>query len=221
MPIVTTAKYETLTHESDKMVLPEIRFTFDPIDGRKYKTYVVADEPKRKSINLRHQFQAGPYTRFFIWKPWSWMLVRPNEQGVILLSALFFSHEELKSVDQPGLLAAPLPNIDYGIDKGLGVCLWQSGRRFGPTPEEAAVNVHRYFWESDFNTGVRCWTEGRPKEIRPKKTGWRGSMRLWQIRTLKNQPVTFLPINDDQGKEVKTLTDAFKWLSRVPDGLYS
>lgn len=221
MPIVTGA---VVVPEPvlDKVVIPELRFTFEnPAGPGMPKTYVIEDSPKIRNIHLRHQFKAGPYSDYRIQKPWSYMLLRVNRDGRVCIGIIYFANKRLETVDEPGLLAAPLPNVDYATDHAEeGICFYQHGKKWGPTPEEAALNAHSFFWGSDFNTGVTCYKKGRPAVITGKRLSWRGTLLLWKRLTVKGIPIEWVPIQDRTGRPINTLKEAFESLSGVRDFNY-
>lgn len=219
MPFVTVRrKAEPKETAETELSYPEIRFVFVHPDRAGVKTLVVEESPRNRTIRCRHHFQDGPYTEFYLAKPWSYMLVRVDKSMTVLLSGLFFSEKPFGGPKEEGILAAPLPNVDYGIDHGMGVCLWAQGKRFGKSYKEVAVQVHKYFWTSDFNTGVRYYDSGRPGEIRA--SSWLGSLKKWQELTREGKRISWVPIKDERGLEVRTLEDAWGWLSRNRDFNY-
>lgn len=227
MPFVTVAKEKDHT-KVEEVYHPEIKWVIEPKDHEgKYAgekkdvlTVVIEQAPRKRTINFRHAFYAGDkYTTYYLAMPWTYYVARVNQKGVILLSGMFFSNEELKSFDQEGLCAAPLPNNDYGIDKGLGVCLWKAGASFGKEPKAAVVKAHEYIWTSDFNPGVRYYDSGRPESIHA--SSWGASLAKWQELTEKDEKIVWVPVKSKVLHRVcKTLEDAFEWLCKESDHLY-
>ena len=225
MPFVTVPrKSETKVEE---VYHPEIKWRVDdaPKEGggsrdKEALTVVIEQAPRNRTINYRHSFYAGDkYTQYHLQIPWTYYVARVNKAGVILLSGMFFANEELKAVDQKGLCAAPLPNNDYGRDKGLGVCLWKAGASFGKNPSDAAIKVHEYIWTSDFNPGVNYYDSGRPEAIQARS--WPGSLKKWEELTFKKEAITWVPVkNRLTGNLCETLEGAFEWLSSENDYLY-
>jgi len=206
--------------KKDDVRHPSVVFTIDHPDRPNVKTVVIEEPPRKRTIRVRHNFYAGPYTEYYVWKPFSYLLFRGEVTGKTLLAGLFFANERLESLDQEGVCAAPIPNVDYGRDHGIGICLWVNGKNFGDDVETAAVKCHEYFWTSDFNTAVSFYEDGRPKEI-CSTSGWLTSMEKWQKLTAEGKAVTWIPIRARDTKQpVKTLRDAWNWLSREKDFNY-
>jgi hypothetical protein len=227
MPMVTSSKVPAHLVD-EKLDIPEAKFEFPGSGGQKAPTFVIEEAPRIRSMRLRHEFQAGnKYSTFVVRKPWSYYLARVSDGGVVLASALFFAKEQIKDKDQSGLLAAPLPNIDYGTYKTLGVCLWVSGKSWAKNQKLAALNCHEYIWTSDYNTGVTYYEKGRPKDImhtaRQKDSlrRWLYSMGMWQKLTRAGKEPDWIPVEDHNKKPINTLNDAFQSLSTVLDGRYS
>jgi hypothetical protein len=252
MPFVTVPR-KRATEEIDEVYYPEIKWAIKGADHKEFylnncnagkkgvikhadlsdiATIIVEQAPRKKVINFRHSFYAGnEYTQYFLAIPWSYYIARVNKSGVILLSAMFFANEELKTTKQKGLCCAPMPNFDFGQDHGLGVCLWKSGRSFGKNMKGAVVRANEYIWTSDFNPGVSYYNEGRPKEI---QTGdWQSSLKKWQDLTLAGKTITWVPAGEKcknpskeggmelvPGRDAVTLDDAFEWLCRTGDHNY-
>lgn len=234
MPFVTVKK--KIEEVPEEVYHPEIKWKIDADGHEKYEggtsyagrsilksevlTVVIEQAPRNRTINYRHAFYRGnKYTQYHLQIPWTYYVARVNTKGIILLSGMFFANKELKKVDQKGLCCAPLPNNDYGVDKGLGVCLWKAGASFGKTPEDAAIKAHEYIWTSDFNPGVNYYDEGRPKEIQAE--GWQGSLEKWQALTLEKKEIEWVPVKSNKLKRIcETLEDAFEWLCIERDETY-
>lgn len=227
MPFITIPREKEVS-KVDEVYHPEIKWVIESKDHEgKYSgenkdimTVVIEQAPRKRTINYRHSFYAGDkYTRYYLAMPWTYYVARVNPRGVILLSGMFFANKELKGVDKEGLCAAPLPNNDYGIDKGLGVCLWKAGASFGKNPKEAAIKAHEYIWTSDFNPGVRYYDAGRPESI--QASSWPASLAKWEKMTEEGQEITWVPVKSKVlGRMCKTLEDAFEWLCGEHDHLY-
>ena len=218
MPFITVDR-KVKRGKVEELHYPEVKFEIEHEDRKDIKTIIIEGMPQNRLLRMRHAFQSGDYSEYYIQVPWHYMLCRINEKGTILLSAMFFSEEELKSMAQKGVCAAPLPNMDYGRDHGIGCCLWAEGKSFGKTYRKAAVGVHQYWWTSNSNTGVHYYDTGRPKEI--QASSWRASMQKWADLTKDGKKIKWISIKSHDAKEeVKTLKDAFDWLSRERDGNY-
>lgn len=246
MPFVTVPR-EKESLKLEEVYYPEIKWKIDTKDHEgKYEkneqntekgivTFIIEQAPRKRVIKYREQFYAGDHTEHYLSIPWTYYMARVSKKGVILLSAMWFSNEELKSTGQEGLCAAPMPNFDYGSDKCLGVCLWKSQATFGKTQEAAVVKCHEYIWTSVFNPGVRYYDRGRPEAI--ISSSWPGSIKKWEELTEKNEKIEWVPVkiarkkdgncgyrNENvpgEGKMCTTLDMAFDWLCSEPDHLYS
>jgi hypothetical protein len=227
MPLVTS-KQPPKHLVDEKLDIPDVKFEFPGSGKRNAPIFVIEEAPRLRALRVRHQFQAGnKYTTFVVRKPWSYYLARVSDEGVVLASALFFSKTQITDKDQPGLCAAPLPNIDYGTYKTLGVCLWVHGKSWAKDQKLAALNCHEYIWTSNYNTGVTYYEKGRPKEIMhtakqaDNLKRWLYSMGMWQKLTRADKEPDWIPVEDHQHKMINTLNDAYKSLGTVVDGHYS
>ena len=252
MPFVTVQRKKSPV-EMDEVYYPEIKWALGGNDHKEFyltnhnwgkcgvpkheslaniSTIVIEQAPRNRVIRFRHSFYSGEkYTEFYLAIPWTYYLARVNTSGVILMSAMFFANEELKTVDQKGLCCAPMPNFDYGKDHGLGVCLWKGGHSFGKSRKSAAVKVHEYIWTSDFNPGVTYYDEGRPEEIRA--SSWHASLGKWEKMTQEGKKITWVPVGAKckgptadkgqqlvLGRDAETIKDAFEWLCKTGDHNY-
>jgi hypothetical protein len=248
MPFVTVAR-KVKIEEKDEVYYPEIKWAIAGKDHKAFyegqgnvggyghhkhqplsdiSTIVIEQAPRNRTINFRHSFYSGDkYTEYHLAIPWTYYLARVNTSGTILISAMFFANEEIKTTKQKGLCCAPMPNFDYGKDHGLGVCLWKAGKKFGKSRKEAAVKCHEYIWTSDFNPGVGYYDEGRPKEI--QASSWPASLEKWQELTLAKKPITWVPVGakckypgpePTIGRDAETIDDAFEWLCKTADYNY-
>jgi len=226
MPFLTLTR-EKMKAKPEDVYYPEIKWLIEGEDHQKYYkgepsavTVVIEQAPMNRMIKYREGFYSGSYTEYFLQMPWTYWLARVSQKGVILLSGMFAANKELQSITDKGLCAMPLPNNDYGKDKGLGVCLWKRQASFGSSQKEAAVKAHEYIWTSVYNPGVSYYAGGRPADIR--SSSWPGSLEKWQALTRAEKMITWVPVVSKKlKKRVRTIQAAFQWLSMEHDHLYS
>jgi hypothetical protein len=225
MPFLTSNRKASEV-KAEEVYYPEIKWEIEDHDG-KYEgnekgilTIMIEQAPRNRTIKYREMFYSGGHENYYLQIPWEYYIARVSSKGVILLSAMFFANREITGIDKKGICCAPLPNNDYGKDKGLGVCLWKAGASFGSDPRKAAMKAHEYIWTSAFNPGVSYYEAGRPDEIHSSK-GWPGSLEKWQSLTKEAKKITWIPVYSKKlQKDCETLEDAFLWLSKTTDHIY-
>jgi len=169
---------------------PEVRFIVKSPGAA--LVAVVEDAPQLRSILYKvgkNSSDTLPH-RFLIRKPWSYLLVQYSNVGFARYDScnLWFSRKRIESLADPGLLAAPMPNVIYNtvdLTPHYRCCmgLW---RYYSPDAVRLPTDTHLYFWSSVFNDE---YGDAKSKFIPPElegSTAWKDVLETWQ--KLKVEP---------------------------------
>lgn len=167
---------------------PEVRFTVKVTrtDAGDTGVAIVEDAPQLRSILYKVGKSTGdaPPHRFLIRKPWSYMLVQYGvDWGATYYGScnLWFSRKRIESLNDPGLLAVPLPNVIYNTTElvphyrcCMGLWHWR-----GHDAAQLPADTHHFFWSSVFNDEYGDANYFIPPELAGSRE-WKNVLETWQ-----------------------------------------
>ena len=164
----------------------EVRFILGLEKYSSMEVLILEDPPQVRSI-LYKKGRSSSYSsearRYDLCKPWSYLLVNCNSgrEGSQSADASFwFARQRINFLDDPFLVAAPMPNITYTQLDGsphISCCLGYDPAS-GKTIVDVAEVFHRRFWASIFNDEYPFVDSFIPDGIRGKS--WGDILEKWE-----------------------------------------